>query len=152
MVGLYINPEGKNITTFDTGTRNKHASSDQNSGEVAMRGLRLRITELENRLQQYEVIFRYSMNTSLLSYIEYYSVGISNNRYKTAPYDHNHVCSSLLGIYWDYQVLHAVSSKILTGRYFSDFLSSYMYTVHKKAKFNYLSHKPHPYLLANVLS
>ena len=62
MVGLYINPEGTNITTFDTGSRNKHASSDQNSGEVAMRGLRLRITELENRLQHFEVIFRYSMN------------------------------------------------------------------------------------------
>ena len=55
MVGLYVDPEGKNINTRGSSYTNDHTTSDQILGDDAMKGLRLRITELERTLQQYKV-------------------------------------------------------------------------------------------------
>ena len=55
MVGLYVDPEGKTISTRGTSNTNEHTTLDQILGDDTMKGLRLRITELERTLQQYKV-------------------------------------------------------------------------------------------------
>ena len=55
MVGLYIDPEGKQIRTRGLSYTNEQITSDLISEDDAMKGLRLRITELEMTLQQYKV-------------------------------------------------------------------------------------------------
>ena len=55
MVGLYVDPEGKQIRTRGLSYTNEQITSDLISEDDAMKGLRLRITELERTLQQYKV-------------------------------------------------------------------------------------------------
>ena len=55
MVGLYVDPEGKTIRTCGLSYTNEQIISDLISEDDAMKGLRLRITELERTLQQYKV-------------------------------------------------------------------------------------------------
>ena len=72
MVGLYVDPEGKTIRTRGLSYTNgsfytiEHTTSDQILGDDAMKGLRLRITELERTLQQYKVNWLYIVCIAIL--------------------------------------------------------------------------------------
>ena len=51
MVGLYKDPDGKDIT-FKTSTQNDFTSADVNRNDSEIRELRRRVNELENSLLQ----------------------------------------------------------------------------------------------------
>ena len=55
MVGLYKDPDGKNIvlnTTTLTVEKESKTTSQSNGGDIEMNKLKMRITELENSLRQ----------------------------------------------------------------------------------------------------
>ena len=77
MVGLYVDPEGKTIRTHGLSYTNgsfytiEHTTSNQMSGDDAMKGLHLRITELERTLQQYKVNWLYIVCIAIIAILHH---------------------------------------------------------------------------------
>ena len=52
-MGLYKDPDGKNITTFKSNTEKDNATVDKSTSGSEMKDLRRKVVELETSLKQY---------------------------------------------------------------------------------------------------